>query len=205
MKTAGIITAAGLSSRMGEFKPLLPFNGATIIENTIQVMKQAGVHKIIVVTGHNRELLEQQLQDTDVEIVYNSSYADSDMMKSIQIGLEYLIQSKTWQPKDAFYILPGDMPAISPETLELLKNYLEQSNANIIFPTLDGRKKHPPLIHMELAGTLMNYQGSSGLRGALEQFQDVTVYLEVHDFGCNLDADTKDDYKRLLEYIQKME
>lgn len=205
MRTAGIITAAGLSSRMGEFKPLLPLKGTTIIKNTIQVMKLAGVQKIIVIIGHNKEIMEQHLQGTDVEVVYNSSYADCDMMKSIQIGLKYLLQCEDWQPNDSFFILPGDMPVISPETLKLLKNHLEQSDGNIIFPTIGGRKKHPPLIHMNLAGALMNYIGDRGLRGALEQYENDTVLLEVYDYGCTLDADTKDDYKRLLEYNGKTE
>jgi CTP:molybdopterin cytidylyltransferase MocA len=73
-------------------------------------------------------------------------------------------------------------------------------NAKIIFPTVEGRKKHPPLIRVELLEEIYNYQGNMGLRGALELYETDTISLEVGDYGCTIDTDTPGDYKRLLEY-----
>ena len=92
MITAGVIVAAGLSSRMGEFKPLLPFRGSTIIENTINTMKRAGVDTIVVVIGYNKEVMEQALEGSNVIMVYNPNYATSDMMSSIKLGIECIIR-----------------------------------------------------------------------------------------------------------------
>lgn len=205
MKTAGIIVAAGLSSRMGEFKPLLPFRGSTIIENAINTMKQAGIATIVVVIGYNKEVMELALEGSNVITVYNPNYATSDMMTSIKLGIECIIRIQNTDendlpPIEGVFILPGDMPAVSPATLVKIHIEMEDSKVKIIFPTVQGRKKHPPLIRVELLREIYNYQGDMGLRGALERYEMDTAYLEVDDYGCTIDTDTPQDYKRLLEY-----
>lgn len=50
-RIGGLILAAGLSSRMGDFKPLMPLRGKTLIENTIDSLLLCGVAPIVVVLG----------------------------------------------------------------------------------------------------------------------------------------------------------
>ena len=66
---ASIILAAGLSSRMGRFKPLLPYGGKTVIAQIVSVLKKAGLAEIIVVTGFNRTALEAELGNLGVRAV----------------------------------------------------------------------------------------------------------------------------------------
>lgn len=205
MKTAGIIVAAGLSSRMGDFKPLLPYRDSTIIQSTIDTMKIAGIDIVVVVIGHNKVLIEETLKHSGVIIVYNPTYATSDMLSSVKVGLEQIIKMEEVRehiniPIESIFIMPGDMPAVSPITLIKLQNQMSHCDSKIIFPTVEGRKKHPPLIKVDLLQGIYHYEGDSGLRGALEQQEAVTSYLEVEDYGCTIDADTPEDYKRLLEY-----
>jgi molybdenum cofactor cytidylyltransferase len=54
-KISGIILAAGLSTRMGEPKQLLPFGNSTIIETVIDNMLGAKLENVIVVIGHEAE------------------------------------------------------------------------------------------------------------------------------------------------------
>lgn len=56
-----LVPAAGFSSRMGAFKPLLPIHGRPMIAWTLDGLFQAGVKKVVVVTGHHREELEDYL------------------------------------------------------------------------------------------------------------------------------------------------
>ena len=49
MKIQGLIVAAGQSSRMGAFKPLLELEGYALIERSIFSLKNAGVEEIVVV------------------------------------------------------------------------------------------------------------------------------------------------------------
>jgi len=126
-------------------------------------------------------------------------------MASIKLGIECVIRIQETKENEVMsieglFILPGDMPAISPDTLVKILNEMERSKAKIIFPTVQGRKKHPPLIRVELLQEIYLYHGDMGLRGALEQYKMDTEYLEVDDYGCTIDTDTAKDYKRLLEY-----
>ena len=51
-KTGAVLAAAGLSSRMGDFKPLLPFEDTTIAFHVTSMLKRLGADPVIVVTGY---------------------------------------------------------------------------------------------------------------------------------------------------------
>ena len=54
MTTAALIVAAGMSSRMGDFKPLLNIGSISIAQRVVATFQQAGVEKIVMVTGVKR-------------------------------------------------------------------------------------------------------------------------------------------------------
>lgn len=60
-KTGAVLVAAGLSSRMGAFKPMLPFGDSTIALNVVTMLRQLKVDPVVVVTGHQAESLERHL------------------------------------------------------------------------------------------------------------------------------------------------
>ena len=60
-RICGLIVAAGLSSRMGCFKPLLPLRGKTVIENTIDSMLLCGISPVVVVLGYRGREVEAVL------------------------------------------------------------------------------------------------------------------------------------------------
>jgi len=67
---AAIIPAAGSSSRMGHFKPLLQVDGQTLIQRAISVFRQNRIDDIIVVTGHRADDLEAALVKEEVRIAH---------------------------------------------------------------------------------------------------------------------------------------
>lgn len=83
--TGALILAAGLSSRMGRFKPLLPIGKSTFIDHIIQTMRTAGVGPVVIVTGwHAHELEEHFAGRTDITLVHNPDFAHTQMFHSIQ-------------------------------------------------------------------------------------------------------------------------
>lgn len=197
MKLNGIITAAGLSSRMGagNFKPMMPLQGKTVIQCSVDSMIRAGVSEIVVVVGHRREEIEYALSgEKKVSCVWNEEYASSDMLCSIKKGLRVL------EPCDAFYILPGDMPMIRKETYLALKDKMQQTGAEMVFPLYQGKKKHPPLICSSMIAKILEYDGLDGLRGLWRQcVKEHAEYIEITDEGCLIDIDTMTDYNRLSQ------
>ena len=104
-RICGLIVAAGLSSRMGCFKPLLPLRGKTVIENTIDSMLLCGISPVVVVLGYRGREVEAVLHSRylagTVIPVYNRDFASTDMLASIQLGAAAL------PPCSAFFPTPG--------------------------------------------------------------------------------------------------
>ena len=186
-----VIPAAGMSSRMRSFKPLLPFRDSTVIECAVEAVLKA-VPTAVVVLGNKADEVERVLKKRfgdRLTIVRNPDYRTTDMLRSVQIGLD------TLQECDAFFLLPGDMPAVGSETLEALVREFDGRNM-VIFPTCNHRKGHPPLIHASMIPAIRNYRGEGGLRAV---FRDVPQRLiELSDTGITADLDTPKDYAEII-------
>ena len=89
MPHGAVILAAGISSRMGEFKPLLPMGEETVIRNVIRVLQTAGVSRILVVTGYQSKVLQEHLAHAGVMFVHNERFAQTKMFDSVRLA---------WQP-----------------------------------------------------------------------------------------------------------
>jgi CTP:molybdopterin cytidylyltransferase MocA len=180
---------------MGDFKPLLPCGNSTMIQTTIESLQQANATQIIVVVGHRGDEIEKVVSQMDrVQVIYNPNYQNGEMLESIQLGLKHIGSC------DAAFVLPGDMPAIAQKTFRQVKKCMRVTNAAVVFPTLEGRQKHPPLIAERCFESICRFSGDGGLRTVLQQFREETAFVAVDDFGCTIDADTPADYHQLLHY-----
>ena len=195
----GLVLAAGLSTRMQAFKPLMPLRGKTLIENTIDSIFSSGAQKVVVVTGYRAEELEQLLREKYADrviIARNTAYDRTDMLCSVRIGCEKLPDC------DAFFLLPGDMPVVKESTFRTIMAQ-RTSDTSVIFPTLDGYRKHPPLVDYRLVPNILNYQGVGGLRGLWSQLDSIIRTVAVDDVGVWTDLDTREDYARCKERYEK--
>ena len=191
-----IILAAGMSSRMGEFKPLLPVGGQSAVLRVIHTAVTAGIQEIIVVSGHLFNRVADMLSNEapNVRVVFNSRYEDG-MFSSVCTGISALPNGI-----DGFFLIPADCCAVSASTLTSLVNAFEKAGTEAsAHPTYKGKRGHPPLIPADYAGRIITYSGECGLKGSLDTLQSFEV--EVDDPGILLDMDTPDDYTALLAYL----
>lgn len=211
---AAVVPAAGLSSRMGAFKPLLDLNGKPLICRTLDSLWAGGAETICVVTGHRAEELEAAAAAPDVRFVRNPDYAQNGMLESVQIGLKALFgkgrQTAAEHPFDFVFILPGDIPLVSPETMQALTSAAEggadlsgRGTAAVVRPSFQGRAGHPVLLNSVMAEDLLQYKGPDGLRGFLKGHLAETVFVETDDPAILADADTPEDYQKVLELKKK--
>ncbi|MFA6850984.1 MAG: nucleotidyltransferase family protein [Selenomonadaceae bacterium] len=191
-----VIAAAGLSSRMGAFKPLLPYRGKTILATTIDKLHAVGVKEIIIVVGHRHTDIEKYFTDDSMlKFVYNPYYRDKDMLFSLQYGI------KSVKKSEAIFLMPADMPAIAIKTFSGIVDAWNSKKASVIIPCQNGRHKHPPLIGKQYFSSILSFQGEGGLHSILEKLQERTFFMETIDDGLNFDVDTPDEYKKLLEFL----
>lgn len=191
---AVLIIAAGYSSRMGDFKPLLPLGKTSALERLIQTYQTHGVGHIYVVVGHRKDELIEVLKGYKVHIVYNEDY-DKGMFSSIQKGLRAMDETI-----EAFYMNPVDIPLIKAQSLECLYEAYVREKKGVNYPTFLGRKGHPPLIDMKYKEQILLSNGEGGLKKVLEAFCDDALHVKVYDQAVLMDMDTKEDYEALKAY-----
>lgn len=195
MQIGAVVAAAGLSSRMKAFKPMLELAGSTVIRETIAALHDAGVDDIAVVVGYRGEELAKHLAEQGVRIIQNLDYATGDMFRSVCMGL-----SAMGRDKDALLFLPADIPLFSAETARRLCDSMEESPCNFISPVYQGQRGHPILLNGSVVKDLLTFSGEGGLREAMTACGGEHRLVEVNDRGILLDADRPQDYEQLQRY-----
>jgi molybdenum cofactor cytidylyltransferase len=194
-KIGAVIVAAGLSSRMKNFKPLMPIGNKKMIETTIRNYQSIGVDEIIVVTGFRANDIEKQLKREDIKFARNNNYADNHMFDSVCIGLKQIADLV-----DYAFITPVDSPFVQKYTLEKMLNEIAKKEINITRPYFEGKNGHPILAGGKAIKVILEHDGKEGLRGAIAKMESYHKSVPVIDPGIVMDADTTYDYLKLLEY-----
>ena len=191
MQTAALIVAAGMSSRMGDFKPMLSIGSITIAQRVIATFHQAGIEKIVMITGYQAVTLERHLSGSGVIFLRNDHYETTQMFDSVKIGLKYLMDKC-----DRVLFTPVDVPLFTAETVRRLLD----ANAALACPVCDGQQGHPLLISAALLPKILSDCGEQGLKGAVSRCGTAMTAVAVNDPGTLRDADTPEDYSALVEY-----
>ncbi|MBQ6400976.1 MAG: histidine phosphatase family protein [Firmicutes bacterium] len=201
---AAVILAAGLSSRMKAFKPLLSVDGRTAIAGLTESIRGAGIEDVLAVTGWGREKLQEPLVRLRVEEAYNADY-ETGMFSSIQTGLARA--RELWPEKKAFLLVPVDCPLISIETLTAV---MEAADAGapaagdcFYVPTFEGKKGHPLLIPASRAEEIIACPGDGGLKAVTDRYPEKMIRVPVSDEGCVLDMDTPESYEELQGFANR--
>jgi molybdenum cofactor cytidylyltransferase len=191
-KFIALILAAGRSSRMGEFKPLMLLEGKTVLERLLNTYLKAGVSEALVVLGHRADEIQPLLEAQGVAWIVNEHY-DRGMFSSIQTGVQQLSTDC-----DAFFLQPADIALIRPETLQSLLTARRENRATLCYPCHDGRRGHPPLISASVIPAIEAFDKTGGMRALLARYQDAAINVDVDDPGIHFDMDTPEDYERAV-------
>jgi molybdenum cofactor cytidylyltransferase len=185
---AGLILAAGESSRMGSAKALLEFRGETFLDRLIRCFS-AYCSSVIVVLGHEPEIIRAGVRSAGSAVfVLNPDYSRGQF-SSMQCGLRAV-------PADADGILftPVDHPNIEPATVA----QLIAAGAPITIPQYVGRHGHPVLFTRALIPEFLALGPDAQARQVFHGHASEIRYLDVADPGILDDIDDPDAYHRLL-------
>jgi CTP:molybdopterin cytidylyltransferase MocA len=198
-RATALILSAGFSSRMGEFKPLLPLGGMTVLERAVSLFRAAGVDDIRVVIGHRRRELEPLLERLGVRVIVNDRYQEG-MFSSIVAGAESIADDSP-----PFFVLPVDIPLVRPATIRHLLEEYEEGRDDVLYPSFQGERGHPPLIAGRHARAIVEWRGTDGLRGALARWESGARSIQVADGHILNDMDTPEAYGELLRKAERYE
>jgi CTP:molybdopterin cytidylyltransferase MocA len=196
LKTAVVLAAAGRSSRMNAFKPLLEICGRSLIDTVLDNFSYAGIRECYVTIGRNAVEMRAHLKSRAV-LTENEDFLNTDMFHSIRLSLKKLDDC------DAFFVLPADIAFVRPTTICFLRDALQElpEDVEALVPTLDGTYAHPLLFRRCALKKLLNFQSEGGLRGALETLS--YRLIPVEDPGSNMDCDTIQDFETASQYAKK--
>lgn len=194
-KFGAVILAAGFSSRMGAFKPLLQIDDASILVRLIRVAKKAGATDIVVVTGHNREELEPIIKEQGAREAFNEHFADG-MFTSIQAGAAALQDGL-----DGFFLIPVDCPLIPEGVMQQLMQAFEPDKFAVA--CYRGKKGHPLLIPEKFRSQIIEHDGRGGLKAITDRDFRLMKRIETGFEGVVMDMDTPKAYEEIQAFLKE--
>ncbi|MDC7785224.1 NTP transferase domain-containing protein [Rhodoplanes sp. TEM] len=196
-EVAAVVLAAGRSTRMGAFKPLLPFGGAaTVLDHVVGRLRAAGIDRIHVVVGHKADETTKAAARLGAVAVRNPD-VDRGMFSSVQVGIGSLPIGVA-----GCLLLPVDIPLLRATTLARIAAAAVETGAAILHPAFRGVRGHPPFIAAALFDTIGRADPGGSLRGVLEAHEaarpSAVRELVVFDRGSLRDMDHPADYRCLV-------
>jgi len=186
---AGVILAAGGSSRFGTTKQLLDWKGKPLVNHAAETALAGGLSPVLVVTGADHSKVTQSLENLPVECVFNPNW-EQGQSSSVRTGIEALPPNM-----GAVIFLLVDQPFISPRLIQRLIKAHAIKRAPIIHPQVNDERANPVLFDREVFQELSSLEGDTGGRVLFNTFPSRGVPWE-NDL-IQKDIDTPEDFERL--------
>jgi molybdenum cofactor cytidylyltransferase len=183
---SAVVLAAGRSTRMGGPNKLLAeLNDRKLVRIVTERALASKAKDVIVVTGHQAELVEKALSGLKVTFVRNPDFAEG-LASSVKVGI-----SAVPKQADGAVICLGDMPMISADLIDRLIGAFAPDRGNLIaVPVSDGRRGNPVLWSRRFFNELMTLDGDVGARHLIAKHNETVAEVPVADDGAFLDIDT---------------
>ncbi len=184
-----IVLAAGLSQRFLSPKALAEFNGRTIIEHVQEMLVETALNEIVIVLGHEQERIKHHLfNHKKIKSVYNKNF-NFGQTSSFQTGLKVLSPETS-----GVFLLPVDFPVVKKSTMDKLIIHVNQTgHKNILIPTFQGKKGHPPYFASSLFEEFHQLDFSEGINTISHRHKDQVDLVEVDDSGVLETFNTREE------------
>ncbi len=189
---AAVVLSAGESSRMGRPKALLPIEGETFIGRIVASLKQTQVGKIVVVLGHNSDLLAAAIRPLAVEILINPNYK-LGQLSSLQVAVRNLLPDADC---DGILVHLVDHPYIDASLVDRMIQQFYESKKDIIVPRCHGKRGHPVLFSRALFGELLDAPMDQGAKAVVNAHGNETLEIDTDEKGITVDIDTPELYRQ---------
>ena len=191
-RPAGIVLAAGASSRMGGPKALLDAGGATFTARLVAALREGGCAPVVVVAASGSGELAAEIDRCGARLVVNPR-GEGGQIGSLRAALDYLIGLD--DPAPAFVFSPVDNPAVTPETVRVLIAEWRGSEASIVMPRHEEERGHPVLADMTIAREFQVRGLEEGARSVVRRDPRRVLEVPVADAGVVDDIDTPRRYR----------
>lgn len=189
--TVGVLLAAGGSARFGAADKLLAtLDGEPLVAHAARTLERSAVDAAVAVVDPGRNEMRDALEPFDVSVVANDRAA-APQSASVGTGVRWA-RSRA----DAAVFALGDMPAVRPETVDVLLSAHSAGVGTCLAAGFDGRRGNPVLFDAVHFDALADLQGDVGGRRVFLA-SDGAAIVETDDPGTLRDVDTPEDLERV--------
>jgi molybdenum cofactor cytidylyltransferase len=186
---AGLVLAAGGSSRLGRPKQLLPYNGATLLDHTVASARACEFDQLLVAVGGAAEKVRSRVNLSGADVVVNPGFGDG-CSSTIAVAMAALDPRAT-----ALVLMLGDQPGVVPATVRYL--LAARGDAPIAVCRYEDGLGHPFAFGHEVFQDLRSLHGDKAVWRMLDERADEVAEVPVAG-PVPLDVDTWDDYKAVV-------
>jgi molybdenum cofactor cytidylyltransferase len=193
---AGIVLAAGESSRYGQAKQLLSWRDEPFVHVVTRTAQEAGLSPVIVVSGAHADLIESAVRDLGAELVHNPQWR-SGQGGSIRTAVNHLqnVEEQKRKVGGAIFLL-ADQPQVTQSILRALVEKHAEGLYPVVAPMVMDQRANPVLFDRSTFVDLAALEGDTGGRAVFHKYR--VEYLPWHDDRLLLDVDTPEMYQRLI-------
>ena len=188
---AGVILAAGRSTRMGRSKALLSASlTETFVARLLTTLRAAGI-PAIVVGRPDDEPLRAELDRRGATCVLNPDADAGGQLSSLLTGLAAVDRADL----RGLMMVPVDAPLVTSATIAALLAAVDTTGGPIVRPRHQGRHGHPVIFSRTLFDDLRRANPTEGAKAVLRAHADGIVNVDVDDPGVLADLDTPEAYR----------
>jgi molybdenum cofactor cytidylyltransferase len=187
---AGILLAAGLSSRMGSNKLLFDLGGESVLRGAARRLLAGGLDPLLVVLGHEADKARAELDGLPCRVVLNPDYA-SGINSSLKAGVSALPAEVS-----ATLVMLADMPFVTADMLAALVHRYRATTAPLVISDYAGVNAPPMLYDRSLFGELLTMTGEGCGRQVVKKHRHAAEVLTWPEAALT-DLDVPEDYARL--------
>jgi molybdenum cofactor cytidylyltransferase len=191
-EVAGVVLAAGSSTRMGQNKLLLVLEGETLVRRAVRAALAAGLSPVVVVVGHDGERVRGEIADLPCRAVLNPDHAQGKGT-SLQVGV-FEVASATGA--GAAVIMLADMPFVTAPMLAGAVERWRAGEAPMVISRYGDVNAPPMLYDRALFAELLELPGEACGKVMIRRHADAAEILSWPEQAL-ADIDVPDDYQRI--------
>jgi molybdenum cofactor cytidylyltransferase len=190
-----LLSAAGMSTRLGRNKLLLSFKGKPLIAHAVDTLLGSAVDEVIVILGYEADQVRAAIGKRRVRFVENPDYSEG-LRSSVRAGFAAIPPHTS-----AIMVYLADQPLLEPAEVDfLIRSFAEarKTGKSIVVPFFRGQRGNPVIVNSSYRASILTIAGDIGCRRVIKQNPDQVLTVEMETDHVVRDIDTIEEYERLI-------